>query len=394
VTIDNLKTKFKQYYGVDAAAVYFCPGRVNLIGEHIDYNGGLVMPCAVTFGTWLLLSPNDTDTLCFKSLNFEGDTVISIGSNIQKSNNSWYNYPLGVVCHLTQQGVKVDKGLNMLFYGNLPIGAGLSSSASIEVVTAFALNEIFDGGLSKLDLVKLTKTVENDFIGVNSGIMDQFAVAFGEKDKALKLDCETLEYEAVDIDLDDYALAIINTNKARNLSESKYNERVAECQTALHLLRQELHITQLCQIDTETLLQHKHLIANEIIWKRARHVVEENDRVKQAAEVLKKGDLKSFGNLMNLSHQSLKELYEVSGAELDTIAEYSRYYKDVLGARMTGAGFGGCAIALVKAETFDDFSNDMTDYYTTKFGYAPTIYKSIVGNGVEKIAFSRSESVY
>ncbi len=384
MTLDELKRSFKNSYGVEATGVYFCPGRVNLIGEHIDYNGGLVMPGAVTFGTWLLVAPNKTNLFYFKSLNFEEEKSISLTNEIEKDESFWFNYPSGVIKHLKDKGVEINCGLNMLFFGDMPIGSGLSSSASIEVVTAFALNQLFNGQLDMLELVKLTKAVENQFIGVNSGIMDQFAVVFGEQDKALMLDCETLKYEAVDVCLNNYTLTIINSNKTRTLADSKYNERVKECQTALCSLQKKLNITQLCQINADTLYQNKHLITDKIIFKRARHVIEENDRVKQAADVLKRGDLKQFGTLMNLSHQSLKELYEVSGAELDTIAEYSRYYKGVLGSRMTGAGFGGCAIALVKTDFFDDYSRDLCEYYTTKFGYSPAVYKSDIGAGVRK----------
>jgi galactokinase len=273
----------------------------------------------------------------------------------------------------------------MLFYGDLPIGAGLSSSASIEVITAFALNELFVSGISKLDIVKLAKVVENQFIGVNSGIMDQFAVTFGKKNKALKLDCETLDYEAVDCNLGDHLLAIINTNKPRKLAESKYNERVAECQSALKSLQQELQINNLCDIDSEALKQHQHLITNETVLRRAKHVIEENDRVKQAAKALAGNQLNEFGRLMYASHESLRDLYEVSGKELDTIVEFCAGYKNVTGARMTGAGFGGCAIALVKKNSFDEFSTKITEYYTNSIGYAPSVYSSTIEAGVRRL---------
>jgi len=378
---DQLEQEFKKTYNKSAANKWFSPGRVNLIGEHIDYNGGLVMPCAITFGTYLLTAPNTDNVFRFKSTNFEEYIEIPLQADYKKEGSGWYNYPLGVIQHLTKAGHGLG-GLDMLFYGDIPIGSGLSSSASIEVVTAFALNKLFNTGLSKLDIVKLAKSVENNFIGLNSGIMDQFAVTFGEKNKALMLNCDTLEYEAVNSNLGDHVLAIINTNKPRKLAESKYNERVEECATALKQLRQLLDITHLCDIDADTFKQYEHLITDETVKKRATHVIEENDRVKLAAKALAANNLTEFGKLMYASHDSLRDLYEVSGKELDTVVEYAKIDKNVAGARMTGAGFGGCAIALVKASAFDEFNTAVTKYYTDKIGYAPSVYNSLIGDGV------------
>ncbi|MFD0792189.1 galactokinase [Mucilaginibacter litoreus] len=377
----NLQQEFLNKYNTRATAAYFSPGRVNLIGEHIDYNGGLVMPCAITFGTFLLVAPNKDGVFRFKSLNFNEEAEVSLNDEHKKSGEVWYNYPLGVISYFENEGKELQ-GLDMLFYGDIPIGSGLSSSASIEVVTSYALNDLFNGGYDKLSLVKLSQNVENKFIGVSCGIMDQFAVAFGEKNKALKLDCNTLDYEAVDSNLGDYVLAIINTNKPRKLAESKYNERVQECQTALAALQQELDIKFLCDIDTQTFNQHKHLITDSIVQQRAQHVIEENDRVKLAAKALSENNLAEFGQLMYASHDSLRDLYEVSGKELDAVVEYAKTNTDVAGARMTGAGFGGCAIALVKGNAFDKFSQDVTAYYTDKVGYAPSVYSSLIGDGV------------
>ncbi|RYZ96162.1 MAG: galactokinase, partial [Sphingobacteriaceae bacterium] len=302
----------------------------------------------------------------------------------KKTGEAWYNFPLGVADHFIRDGKQLA-GLDILFYGDIPIGSGLSSSASIEVVTAYALNELFNCGYSKLELVKIAKSVENNFIGVNCGIMDQFAVAFGEKDKALMLNCDTLEYKAVDTNLGDYVLAIINTNKPRKLAESKYNERVQECAHALTALQKKLPINHLCDIDTETYNNFKYLVTDNVVQKRARHVIEENDRVKKAADVLASNNLAEFGQLMYASHDSLRDLYEVSGTELDTVVEYAKTNPAVAGARMTGAGFGGCAIALVKANAFDTFSREVTAYYTSKIGYAPSVYNSLIGNGVGEL---------
>ena len=381
---EQLQQQFIDIYQKPATHTYFCPGRVNLIGEHIDYNGGLVMPCAITFGTYLLVAPNNENKLRFKSVNFEETHETPLQDKYIKDGTGWYNYPLGVITYFLEHG-KTLQGLDFLYYGDIPIGSGLSSSASIEVVTAYALNTLFDAGFSKLDLVKLSKWVENSFIGLNSGIMDQFSVAFGEKDKALMLNCDTLEYQAVSSNLGDNVLAIINTNKPRKLAESKYNERVQECGTALQALKQELDINYLCDIDAVTFNKYEHLITNPVVNNRARHVVEENDRVKLAAAALSANNLAEFGRLMYASHDSLRDLYEVSGKELDAVVEYAKTNPSVTGARMTGAGFGGCAIALVKATEFDNFSKGVIAYYTNKIGYAPSVYKSLIGDGVGEL---------
>jgi galactokinase len=380
----HLYQEFNKIYNREAENAYFSPGRVNLIGEHIDYNGGLVMPCAITFGTYLLVSPNDEAIFRFTSLNFEEKFEVSLLTEYAKNGDGWFNYPLGIINYFLKDGRQLQ-GLDMLFYGNIPIGSGLSSSASIEVATAFALNHLFYCNYSKLDLVKLSKSVENNFIGVNSGIMDQFAVAFGEKDKALMLNCDTLAYQAVDSNLGDYVLAIINTNKPRKLAGSKYNERVKECQAALTALQQQLSLKNLCDIDTATFNKYSYLIKDDVLCKRARHVVEENDRVKLAAKALANNNVAEFGRLMFASHYSLSDLYEVSGKELDTIVEYCKTNPEVAGARMTGAGFGGCAIALVKGSAFNSFSKNIIEYYTNKIGYAPSVYSSSIGDGVGEL---------
>lgn len=377
----NLYLEFQNIFNKEAEKAYFSPGRVNLIGEHIDYNGGLVMPCAITFGTYVVVAPNNDSVFRFRSLNFNDKIDIPLQENYKKTGESWFNYPLGVIDYFLHDGHQL-LGLDLLYYGDIPIGSGLSSSASIEVVTAYMLNDLFNGGFNKLELVQLAKRVENIFIGVNCGIMDQFAVAFGEKDKALMLNCDTLEHQAVNTNLGEYVLAIINTNKPRKLAESKYNERVQECQTALKALQQELDIQHLCDIDSNTFQQHQHLITDSTVLKRAKHVIEENDRVKLAAKALAGGDLQVFGQLMYASHDSLKNQYEVSGKELDAIVAYSLTNPNVAGARMTGAGFGGCAIALVKESAFETFSKEAIEYYTEKIGYAPSVYSSLIGDGV------------
>ncbi|WP_295770282.1 galactokinase [uncultured Mucilaginibacter sp.] len=384
MTVDQLKQQFQSAFNQQALETYFCPGRVNLIGEHIDYNGGLVMPCAINFGTWMLLAPNEDNVFRFRSVNFEETYDIGVQDSYEKTGREWYNYPLGVLHHFVIDGKQV-KGLDVLYFGNVPIGSGLSSSASIEIATAFAFNQYFKTGYSKLELVKMAKSVENNFIGLSSGIMDQFAVAFGEADKALMLNCDTLEYKAVDAYLGDNVLAVINTNKPRKLAESKYNERVEECAQALKALQQELNISYLCDIDSDTFSRHQHLITDEVVLKRAKHVVEENERVKLAADALAQHNLAEFGRLMYASHQSLQHDYEVSGVELDTAVEYSKTDSNVIGARMTGAGFGGCAIAIVKADAFETYSKNLIDYYTAKIGYAPSVYATNISSGVHEL---------
>ena len=380
----DLVNKFFENYQQQATATYFTPGRVNLIGEHIDYNGGLVMPCAVTLGTWLVVAPNNDQVIRFKSLNFPEEQDFPLASSYTKTGSEWYNYPLGVFNEILKTK-KLDHGLDMLFYGNIPIGSGLSSSASIEVIMAYALNEHFDLGYSRQELALLSQKVENEFIGVNCGIMDQFAVAFGEKDKAIVLNCDTLKYRMVDCKPGNYVLAIINTNKPRKLSESKYNERVAECQTALSLLNQEITLNNLCELTADKFALHQHLIMDPIILKRATHVITENDRVNLAAKALAEDNFQEFGRLMYASHQSLKDLYEVTGEELDTVVEFCTEYPHVIGARMTGAGFGGCAIAFLEKGMEEDFVAKITPYYQEKVGYEPQVYFSDIGNGASTI---------
>jgi galactokinase len=380
----ELTKKFSERYGQEPTAHYFTPGRVNLIGEHIDYNGGLVMPCAVTLGTWLVLAPNNDNVIRFNSLNFDEQAEIPLADSYTKTGPEWYNYPLGVFNEL-QKEHKIPTGLDLLFFGNIPIGSGLSSSASIEVAMTYALNHYFSLGLDKIDIPLLAQRVENQFIGVNCGIMDQFAVAFGETDKALVLNCDTLKHKVVECNLGDFNLAIINTNKPRKLAESKYNERVAECQTALKQLNEEIKLHNLCELNAEKFALHSHLITDKTVLKRATHVIKENDRVGQAAKALNEGNLQEFGRLMYASHQSLKDLYEVTGAELDAVVEFAAGYEDVIGARMTGAGFGGCAIALLKKGSEDDFSQKLTAFYTDRIGYAPSVYVSEIGHGASAI---------
>jgi len=380
----ELINKFLEKFGHEPTANYFTPGRVNLIGEHIDYNGGLVMPCAVTLGTWLSIAPNNDNVIRFKSLNFPEEREFPLQSSYTKTGPEWYNYPLGVFNEILKKH-QLGSGLDLLFFGNIPIGSGLSSSASIEVAMAFALNNYFKLGYEKIEIPLLAQKVENEFIGVNCGIMDQFAVAFGEANKAIVLNCDTIKHKIVDCNLGNYSLAIINTNKPRKLAESKYNERVEECQTALKQLNEEITLHNLCELNAEKFALHSHLITDPTVLKRATHVVKENDRVNLAAKALNDGNLTEFGRLMYASHQSLKDLYEVTGAELDAVVDFCTDYEHVIGARMTGAGFGGCAIALLEKGKEEDFAKKLTDFYVGRIGYPAAIYISEIGNGASVI---------
>lgn len=380
----ELLKEFRNRFQKEAAHIFFCPGRVNLIGEHIDYNGGNVMPCAITLGTWLAITKNTDKKFRFHCLNFPETVELHLQSSYSKTGKGWFNYPLGVIHQFIQDEHNLS-GLDMLFYGNLPISAGLSSSASIEVLTAFALSELFYLHSTRIDLALLSKKVENDFIGVNCGIMDQFAVAMGQKNKAILLNCDTLNYEYLPLEPGEYTLAIINSNKQRTLADSKYNERFAECGAALKLLKQQLDVQHLCEVDFHSFQLYRYLLNDPVLEKRALHVISENFRVGEAVEALKAGELFTFGKMMYASHQSLKDLYEVSGTELDTIVDFCKTFDGCIGARMTGAGFGGCAIALIKKDLFQVFAVQLASYYKSKIGYEPEVFDSEIGDGVREV---------
>ena len=375
--------EFRNRFHKEPDHLFFCPGRVNLIGEHIDYNGGKVMPCAIGLGTYLVVAKNTEKVFRFESLNFPEKATLHLQESYSKSGN-WYDYPLGVI-NLWNEADHPISGLDMLFYGDIPISSGLSSSASIEVLTAYALSDMFGVNISLIDIALLCKRAENEFIGVQCGIMDQFAVAMGKQDHAILLNCDTLDYEYLPFSLKEYSLIVINTNKPRNLVESKYNERFMECGKALTAMKKELNVQNLCEIAPDEYLKRKNIIGDAVLEKRALHVVLENDRVKKAVDVLKANDLTAFGKLMYASHTSLEELYEVTGEELDTIVEFCQSYDGCIGARMTGAGFGGCAIALVKREKSDDFAQKITEYYQKEIGYAPDVFATGICDGVKEI---------
>jgi len=380
----DIKEEFQKRFQKKPDHIFFSPGRVNLIGEHIDYNGGKVMPCAISLGTYLAISKNTDKVFRFQSLDFPETAELHLQGSYTKSGKEWFNYPLGILNEVLNLGHAVS-GLDMLFDGNLPIGAGLSSSASIEVLMTYALDQLFQLNIQKVEIALLSKKVENEFIGVNCGIMDQFAVTFGEKNRAILLNCDSLEHELLPFDTGNFSLVIINTNKTRSLTDSKYNERFAECGAALKALKKEIDAKNLCDIDVKTFQSYKHLINDWVLEKRALHVISENFRVNKAAKVLSENNLNEFGQLMYQSHQSLKDLYEVSGIELDTIVEFCKNNEHCLGARMTGAGFGGCAIALVDKSKIDKFGKSLIEFYKEKIGYEPNVFASEIGNGVRRI---------
>ena len=364
--------------------LFFSPGRVNLIGEHTDYNGGFVFPCALNYGTYLLIRKIKESCLKFSTLNFNSDETVANSGLYKNTSKKWINYPLGVVNEFLKKD-KTVTGLELLYYGDVPNGAGLSSSASIEMVTAVALNDIFSARFSTLELVKMSQKAENVFVGMNCGIMDQFAVGFGEKNHAIFLNCDTLKYENVPVILNDNALIITNTNKRRGLTDSKYNERRSECDKAVVYLQAYKKIRNLSEITTDELRILDKYIPDQIVKKRAKHVISENGRVIEAVNVLRENKIDRFGELMNLSHDSLKEDYEVTGIELDTLVYEARKLPGVIGTRMTGAGFGGCTVSIVSKKHLEQFINDLKKAYTEKTGLIPDFYQPEIGDGARRI---------
>ncbi|BCA85528.1 galactokinase [Enterococcus saigonensis] len=383
----NLHEIFNAKFGATPSGEYFAPGRINLIGEHTDYNGGYVFPSSITIGTYGLARKREDKKIRLYSENFPEKGIIefTIDDLAFRKEHDWTNYPKGMIRFLKNDGFKIESGMEILFYGTIPNGAGLSSSASIELLTGVILQDLFNLDVKMIELVQIGKRVENKFIGVNSGIMDQFAIGMGQKDHAILLDTNTLEYELVPADFGEYVVAIMNTNKRRELADSKYNERRSECEEALSRLQTKLSIHSLGELSEEEFLNNTDLIADEILIKRAKHAVTENERTKKAKTALVNGDLELFGKLLNNSHASLQYDYEVTGIELDTLVDAAQKQPGVLGARMTGAGFGGCAIALVKANEFDRFTKNVKAAYKEKIGYDTDIYKASIDDGARKL---------
>ena len=385
--LEKLYNKFKNLFGYEAESKFFAPGRVNLIGEHTDYNGGHVFPCAIHKGTYALVKKRDDKKFRMYSENFENLGIIEflLDNLVNEKKHKWVNYPKGVVKMFIKAGYKIDSGFDVLFYGNIPNGSGLSSSASIEIVTSIILKDLYNLDIDMVEMVKLSQKAENQFIGVNSGIMDQFAVGMGKKDNAILLDCNTLKYSYAPVILKDEVLVIGNTNKKRGLADSKYNERRAECEEALKDLQKELDIQSLGELSVEEFNKSEKLIKNEINRKRAKHAIYENQRTIKAQKELMEGNLEEFGRLMNESHVSLRDDYEVTGIELDTMVEIAWNQEGVIGSRMTGAGFGGCTISIVKKNAVDKFIANVGKEYKERVGLNADFYVVNISDGAKKL---------
>ena len=383
---EQLKETFISLYGEREGEIYlfFSPGRVNLIGEHTDYNGGYVFPCALSFGTYLMARKNQNRLVRFATTNFDHRSEVNLDTPFEKEGKSWINYPVGVLNELRKTTREIQ-GLDLLYSGDIPNGAGLSSSASIEMVTAFAMNQIFGFGLDRMELVKLSQKAENIFVGVNCGIMDQFASGMGKAGHALFLNCDTLDYERVPLNLKGMKIIIANTNKRRGLADSKYNERRAQCEAAVETLRTGKEIRNLSDLTLDEFNALSHLITDEVIRGRARHVITENNRTLTAIEALNRGDVESFGELMNQSHDSLRDDYEVTGKELDALVEEARKIKGTIGSRMTGAGFGGCTVSIVREDAVETFIRDVGIGYHDRTGLKADFYVAEIGDGSKQI---------
>ncbi len=371
----------------DKTNLFFSPGRVNLIGEHIDYNGGSVFPCAITFGTYALVKRNDSNEVRVFSGNFEKDgiKVINLEDLAKKADDNFTVYIKGVLNELNKLGKPITTGLDVYIYGNIPNGSGLSSSASLEILFAMIFNYYENLELSMLEMVKLSQAAENIYVGVNCGIMDQFAIGMGKEDHAICLNTSTLEYTYAPAKLGDYSILIMNTNKKRELADSKYNERREECENALSILKQYYKCEALCDLGMSDLSKVNDILESETSYKRVRHCISENYRVKQAIKALANEDLVEFGKLLNQSHESLKSDYEVTGNELDAIVAAAQQCEGVLGARMTGAGFGGCAIALVKTDLIDNVIQEVSTAYTNKTSLNAEFYVAQIGSGAKLV---------
>ena len=387
--LENLIKDFKEIFKYNGEVeTFFSPGRVNLIGEHTDYNGGFVFPCALDFGTYAVVKKREDKIFRMYSKNFQNLGIIefNLDNLVYEKKDDWANYPKGVIKTFLDRNYKINSGFDVLFFGNIPNGAGLSSSASIEVLTAIILKDLFKLDVDMIEMVKICQATENNFIGVNCGIMDQFAVGVGKKDNAILLDCNTLKYEYVPVKLKNMSIVIANTNKKRGLADSKYNARRADCQEAVKTLNKNgINIKYLGELTVAEFEKVKHFLTNEDQLKRATHAVTENERAKIAVEFLKKDDIAEFGRLMNKSHVSLRDDYEVTGLELDSLVEAAWEEKGTVGSRMTGAGFGGCTVSIVENDYVDSFIKNVGKKYKEKTGLEASFYIANIGDGAGKI---------
>ena len=386
----QLGKKFQELFGEGGdIRYYFSPGRVNLIGEHTDYNGGHVFPCALTIGTYGVARKREDRKIRLYSENFSkmGVMETSLDDLVYRESAGWTNYPKGIVWTFQEKGYPVEKGFDMLMYGNIPNGSGLSSSASVELLMGIILKDLFGyEDLTMINLALMGQYGENNFNGMNCGIMDQFAIAMGKKDHAIFMDTQNLQYEYAPIHMDGYKIVIAASNKKRRLTDSKYNERRAECEEALKDIQCVKEIHALGELTEEEFEQVKDAVKDPVCRKRAKHAVYENQRTVKAVKALKDNDLETFGRLMNESHVSLKEDYEVTGKELDTLVEAAWQQEGVIGSRMTGAGFGGCTVSIVKEEAVDAFIKNVGELYKKEIGYGADFYVVEIGDGTRRTA--------
>ncbi len=384
----ELPKDFVKIYGgtEDSVSVFSSPARINIIGEHIDYNGGMVFPAAINRYLYVAIRKRNDTKIIYNDARFPGTFEFDVNDNFSyKKENDYANYLNGILSQLKEKGFSFPCGFEILMASNVPAGGGISSSSALECGFAYAVSETFGFGIDRIEIAKLGQMSEHNFMNVNCGIMDQFIIAMGKKNTAVMLNCDTLEYQYAPLELGDYRFVVMNTNKQRKLADSKYNERRSQCEEALKILQDSgLKITALCQLTPEEWEKSKDAIKDEILLKRARHCIYENQRVKDAVKVLEAKNLPELGKLLNASHKSLKEDYEVTGIELDTLAEESQKQNGCLGARMTGAGFGGCAIALVHKDSIDTFIENVQKAYTEKIGYAAGFFACESGDGVSR----------
>ena len=386
MTIEQLKSAYEAAYQKPATDIFFSPGRVNLIGEHTDYNGGFVFPCALSFGTYLLLATNTEKKINFRSLNVEAVYSLELTQLTSPlPNKAWANYPLGVLAQFIKRGVAIEQGYDILFWGNVPAGAGLSSSAAMEVVTAFAFNELLGTGYDRTELAKIGQKAEHEFAGVMCGIMDQFASAQGKQDHAIYLNCDTLAFDLVPVKLEGIKVVVSNTHSPHHLDSGAYNDRVRQCQLAVQQISAVRPIKNLAELSQADFEQVECAITDEVAHRRARHVVGEVQRTKDAVEALQQGNIALFGKLMTQSHISLRDDYEVTGLQLDSLAEAAWKVEGVLGSRMTGGGFGGCTVSLVRDEAIPTFIEQVGAEYTEKTGLKADFYIAEIGDGAHRV---------
>ena len=384
---EELLKEYETTFGEKGKDVFFSPGRINVIGEHTDYNGGHVFPAAISLGVYGVYGPREDKKVRLFSGNVDGDIVeFDIDdTTVEKDDRFWTNYFKGMIAYLREKYDNIDHGFNLYIKANLPSGSGLSSSAAIEMLMGIILKDEFDLDVDRIALAKMGQRTENEFVGLNSGIMDQFACIMGKKDSAIFLDCNSLDYEYLPLALSDYEIIIMATNKEHTLADSAYNNRVRECHNALEKLQKQLDIKSLGELDNDTLDEYSYLINDETELKRARHAVSENQRTLRATKAMKSGDLAKLGRLINASHISLHYDYEVTGQELDTLAEASWAQPGVLGARMIGGGFGGSAIAIVKKDQAEAFKKNVGKIYRDKIGYDASFYDAEIVDGTKRI---------